>query len=981
MKKMKIKNIYSLTPLQEGMLFHHLQDPSEGNYIVQNILEIQGNLNIEFLEKSLKNIQNRHDILRTVFKFDKIDNPMQIVFYDQKCPFYFKDLTHLEHPKEYIYKENRNERKNGFDLKRSPAFKMKVYQTSELNYFIVFSFHHIILDGWCLGTLFSELFRLYKSFLNDQPLTLPKVCQFSEYLKWLKNQDVLEAKNYWASQFKQIVPTPLIDHHEKDKEFREHSIFLNEYQSEELNQLAKKNHFTVNSLFQAIWSVILSAIVDEDSVVFGQVFNNRPTEIPDIDTALGLFINTIPVRVDLLDHQTFVSICSNIQNQFSQTEKYAFLSLSDIKQNTGAQNSLFDHIFVFENYPLDEEMKKDFKNELGFKVVDSNSIEQSHYHFGIVVIPHHPIRIDFMFSVKLEKVLEIQRYFETVIDEILLNPGCSVSELKAQLDIDTRPVKNETDYEKAPSPSSTPMNSRPLSRIEKRLATIWKELLGVSQIHPDDNFFQLGGDSLLVVKLVSRAKKYQLELTVKECMENPTLEAMAKRSNTIKGKTKIDADDGVTFVTPIQQYHLDLEIKDFHRFGICTLVKVLVPLDKEALERATGYIYQHHDALRLCTQLTNDKWSQVIKDPADNIPFSYWHVNEDNPSTFIESKVIELQDSLVLSQGPLFHIGYFHLNDKDGRLFLLFHHLGCDQISWDIILEDFWYAYSQYEKSLQASPPPKAETYQSYTTYLKKLAQSKKVTDQVPHWTHSDRYRIKPFPVDKQGDFTGKSERVLDITLEKEAVICLEKKITGKFDTQIANGILAALLLTMKNWTGHSIQGIILENHGRESEIDIQRTVGWLSYRYPMIFNLENIDNYFDALMLVIETIKNLPQKGLGYGLLRYLNDDPEILSTMKNIPEPFITFNYRGAGLKSSVPDIFDLAPEKVDDWKFKKVVYPHQLYLHCEIFEHELAMHWEYSANLHHQNTIKCLANQCIEVLRDFSLQKDDIKMVTSV
>src|SRR4030065_950400 len=198
-KKPEVQNIYPLTPMQEGMLFHSLLDRFSNAHFEQIVVSISGCIDIIFLKDSLNLIIDRYDILRTNFVYRKLQRPRQVVFKERIADVYFEDISDLkENDKvKFLEKFKIKDREKGFDLSKDILIRLSVLKTGEDSFKIILSNHHIIMDGWCLGIIVKDLLSNYKSLKENKPIALEKVYQYKDYIKWLSNQDKEQACLYW----------------------------------------------------------------------------------------------------------------------------------------------------------------------------------------------------------------------------------------------------------------------------------------------------------------------------------------------------------------------------------------------------------------------------------------------------------------------------------------------------------------------------------------------------------------------------------------------------------------------------------------------------------------------------------------------------------------------------------------------------------------------------------------------------------------
>jgi amino acid adenylation domain-containing protein/non-ribosomal peptide synthase protein (TIGR01720 family) len=437
-----IEDIYELTPMQAGMLFHALKNNQSTAYIEQVVFSIQGHIDRDLLKKSFNSLVERYDILRTLFIYEQLDRPLQIVLKHRAGDIYFEDIGHLnkEAQNRYLKKFHLKDRKKGFDLSKEMLIRVSLLKTGETVYKVVWTFHHILMDGWCTGIVFKELLYIYQRLSHNRPLELEPVNKYSSYIRWLKRQDKEEGLSYWQAYLEGYeehpngqVPTLGKQNRLKDEQYLqdEYLLVLQQSLTNPLNRLARENRVTPNTLMQTLWGLLLQRYNNTNDVVFGAVVSGRPAEINGIEQMVGLFINTIPVRIKSHGEKTFTRLIKEIQAQAVKAKSYEYLPLADIQANSHLKRELIHHIMVFENYPLEKEVKN-INESPGFYIQSLQSHEQTNYDFNIVVILSTQLSIKFGFNSLLYQkdwVERISIHLKHMIEQVTRDPHVQIREI------------------------------------------------------------------------------------------------------------------------------------------------------------------------------------------------------------------------------------------------------------------------------------------------------------------------------------------------------------------------------------------------------------------------------------------------------------------------------------------------------------------------------------------------------------------------
>lgn len=399
-KRDQVQDMYYLSPMQEGMLFHTLHHQEKGFYVEQMDMNVKGILRSDLLEKSMNIIVERYDIFRTVFLHEKVKRPIQVVLKNRPFQLDIVDIQDLSESEqlERIDRFKQKDQLRGFDLSKDLLMRASVFQTGPSSYRWIWSYHHILLDGWCFGLVVQELFAIYHALLHDIPYRLEPVKPYKEYIQWLEKQDKRASLEYWTQSLAGFEGQSTFK--EQRKQTNEHELgeiewAMSKEETAALSELALQQNATLSSALQSIWSILLSRYQRSNDVLFGTVVSGRPADLAGVDRMVGLFINVIPRRIQLTDQMTFRSLLSETQQQSLAAEPHQYIPIYDIQAKAG-QQQLIDHIVVFENAPA---AKKDEQESLlGFTVEDMNVYEKSNYDLNLLASPGEQLQLKLAFN-------------------------------------------------------------------------------------------------------------------------------------------------------------------------------------------------------------------------------------------------------------------------------------------------------------------------------------------------------------------------------------------------------------------------------------------------------------------------------------------------------------------------------------------------------------------------------------------------------
>ena len=328
-----IEDFYPLSPMQQGMLFHSVLAPESGVYIEIVSCALRGRFNQGSFEKAWTELMSRHQILRTAFMGQGLKEPVQAVYKNVALPV--KNLDWREHSpadqKARLAQLLDFEQNRGFDLAKPPLMRFKLIRLDEDTHQFVWTYHHILMDGWSLATLFQEFLVLYESLERGLAVELPPVRPYRDYIVWLKKQDSAQAETFWRrvldgfrSPTKLIVDSGQVSAEPDDTKYGEEELELAVDVTDALNDLCRRHQLTANTLVQGAWAILLGRFSGEDDVVFGSTVSGRPAELSGVESMIGLFINTLPVRVGLPGNTAVLAWVKKLQEHLVEMRQYEY---------------------------------------------------------------------------------------------------------------------------------------------------------------------------------------------------------------------------------------------------------------------------------------------------------------------------------------------------------------------------------------------------------------------------------------------------------------------------------------------------------------------------------------------------------------------------------------------------------------------------------------------------------------------------------
>jgi hypothetical protein len=434
MNKENIEDLYELSPMQQGMLFHSLAAPESGVYVESLSCTVQGKLDISAFKRAWQKVVERHPVWRTSFYWEGLDKPLQVVNRCVSLPWQQHDwrkhspVDQQEQLEAFIQAE----RKRGFELSEAPLMRLGLIQMDDDVYEFLWSHHHLLLDGWSLSLVLKEVFAFYEAFCQGQDLHLKPSRPYSDYIVWLQEQDLTVAEAFWLQALKGFTaPTPLgVDRalgslSSEVESYDEQEIQLSVAATAALQSLARQHQLTVNTLVQGAWAILLSRYSGQEDVLFGATVSGRPTDLAGVESMVGLFINTLAIRVQVSPQAFVFDWLQQLQAQLVELRQYEYSSLVDVQGWSDVPRGLplFESIVVFENYPLDASLQKQ-GGSLEFRMV--RSFERTNYPLTLEASPGAQLSLQLSYDCHrfdAATISRMLRHLQTLLEGIVANPG------------------------------------------------------------------------------------------------------------------------------------------------------------------------------------------------------------------------------------------------------------------------------------------------------------------------------------------------------------------------------------------------------------------------------------------------------------------------------------------------------------------------------------------------------------------------------
>jgi amino acid adenylation domain-containing protein/non-ribosomal peptide synthase protein (TIGR01720 family) len=517
----------------------------------------------------------------------------------------------------------------------------------------------------------------------------------------------------------------------------------------------------------------------------------------------------------------------------------------------------------------------------------------------------------------------------------------------------------------------------PETEIDSKLAEIWADILGMDRVGIDDNFFDLGGDSIMNIQIVAAAGKHGIRLSPQQLFDYPTIREL---STVVGSAAEIASQQGPVTgevpLTPIQMHFLSRDLDNPQAYCQYVLLRCSSSPDILALQEAVRKVTMHHDALRAQFRKAKTGWRQEFLETGsiETVVRSSSIDTTADIDDVVASTVETMQRQLANSGDSLFKLLAINVAEtNESYLLLLASHLVVDAVSWWVIVEDLEQAYTTLCAGNPVRLMAKTTSMPHWAQALSEFTKTEAALATFPMWQAAAA--AGQFLVPPDGDLPGSNDLGDTATLELVA----GKKLTRSLLTDAVTNwrlqpqelMLTAFAVTIGEWLGRVDLAIDMEGHGRElisSEVDLLRTVGWFTSLHPVILSLENSSSDADRLRAVKAQLRNISNGGIAYGALRYLSASREIRSVL-DVPTSPLLFNYLGQWRRQTTPQSWLTFEKPVMASYGSSGPRQYVFEINAAVFDGELRIAWTYGTQYHHRRTVEILAKQFLEKLSDLT------------
>ncbi|MCX6581121.1 MAG: amino acid adenylation domain-containing protein [Candidatus Aminicenantes bacterium] len=717
--KEKIADILALTPMQEGLLFHYLKNPGSPHYFEQLSLELAGEIDVQHFQNAWNAIIETNEMLRTVFRWEKLEKPSQIILKEHKCNAIFYDLSAKDSSqrKRALDEIKNKDRRDSFDLRQVP-FRVILCKLAEKEFEMVVSNHHILYDGWSNGIILKEFFNAYCALSKGEVFTPPVKPEFKAFVKRIQRQDTAKQEKFWGNYLKEFDSLPGAPAAGRRKKTRGTGDAANDrFQfpgelKNKLDSFIKSRNLTTASLLYSAWGVLLQRCHAVGDIIFDATVSGRSagTAIKGIENIVGLFINTLPLRIQTLPGETVSSFLSRVHDmirQWSEFENSPPLAVREILDKR-RQESLFDSVAAIENYPLDSLTAAD---TAPLSLHSFSIVERTLYDLTVIITTLDGIELNITYNNDLFDRTIISRLFNhlvSIVEEMVTHPGKAASEIDVWAEGERETFLEHIRSVREREPEVEIEYTAPRDEVEEKLVEIWSDVLNIKKkdIGINHNFFEFGGHSLKASLLAGRIHPvFEVKVPLEEIFSRPTVRGLAGYiRETMKQQyvpMPVAVEKEYYEVSPGQGrlYMLGQLNPGSTAYNGPWSLMLDGPIDKERMEKSFKGLIRRHEMLRTSFEQRNGEPVQKIHEHVE-FEIEYYDLAAKDAKGREETKVFGSPETLFqkgfwppeaiiksfirpfdLSRAPLLRVGLIEVGVQRHILVVDMHHIITDGTS------------------------------------------------------------------------------------------------------------------------------------------------------------------------------------------------------------------------------------------------------------------------------------------------------------
>lgn len=829
----KLENIIALSPQQLGMLLQYLANPKSKLNLEQISVELIGDVDYSLFAKAWRMVCMRHSTLRTTFRWQNLQQPVQVIMstYDP-----------VRHSNDGTLDEQ-------FDLQEVP-FDVSLDCTSTDHPIMKIRHHHILFDGWSAANLLKDFLWTYRGLAGNEFQPLARYSSYKPYIQFLRKLDAEKHKIYWDSYLEGYSSQPrqrFVQHDTTEQlTYRMDSDLY-----ESIRRYVKEEQLTLPTLVYAAWGALLSALYQTEDVCFDTTISTRSDFLDGIEGSIGLYINSLPVRLKIKSGCTAREAILSVKHDMIERLDYRYLSIKDKGNRTGLLHSLV----VVENYPVDEELRL-LQDGLRYDNVSFN--HQTGYNLALLIFPNDTdLTLSCHYksnSIQQDHLKELMDLLSNILWEIITYDG---QEMHAVLNRHVRGLDFVTNLRSDIEESKIILPQIPMRNAnEEAIARIWADVLRVDHatLGSDSDFFELNGHSLDAAFAVSKiANAFQIIFNLSDIFRLRTIGAISEHISSLEQQLKgfmiEKAPNKKRYLASYAQRRIYISQQlypDSTAYNVCAAFRLRGEISVETIRKAFINIVTRHEALRTVFAEIDGDLYQIIKDEIE-FELSIVQANLQKDSTEFLQRYIQ---PFRLEEGSLIRGWLIRLEQDQYILFIDMHHIISDGVTTSVLIDEL----SRLYKGEQLSIP--FYQYADYSEWQRSTSFRQNMLKQEKYWLKAFDGRIPMFnaPIDyKRGDTMEFSGDIVKITLDNEQSAWIRETALREGTTPFVVLLCLCYLLFHKVSGDDSI--IIGVPVANRSNAAFESTVGMFVNMLPIQTDFDGIFTFRDILQRVANKV------------------------------------------------------------------------------------------------------------------------------
>lgn len=758
-----IEDIYELSPLQQGMLLHSAHDGASDMYLSQQTYHVDGPLDTDVLVRAWYRVVADHPALRASFHWRGLEKPLQVVHRRVELPVHAHDWSDVPASLQTKWLDQlyADDRAAGMDLAVAPLQRLHVITLDTERYCLVWTYHHLLLDGWSVAVFMNDLLAHYHHLAGGGPAPVPGP-PFSTYIAWLQERDTAGTRDFWTDLLAGVgesrpIPLAPVDPRASTGAVDRRKITLPAPLVQALRATAARHQVTVATTVQAAWATALRSLTGDPHTTFGCASSGRPTELPDAARIIGVFANTLPVRITVPRDGEVGPWLREIQHTYAQMRRYEYTPLADIMRWAGASGrQLFQTLLSLENYPASVDTEG---LAVGLTIRPSGLYDKINFPVALSAVPE---------TGSLDLAVHRERFPEGFVDDVLTHLQTTFEALTTTDDVATVVSAAGTIAIPEPVPVVAPVvvpdPDGTGSPLEDTIVEVFREILEVDDIDATTGFFDVGGDSFAAVRAISRIPGASVGLLA----AHPTPRELAAA---IAATDPADPDDPAA-LTAAPPASAAAELLPVPRNGhlVCTYqqegawflnqfnpastvlhvpfaLRLRGELDVPAMTRALRGLLVRHEALRTRFVDIGGSPRQIVDPPPARMPLRVVRLSEERIGWWAAKHCNEPFD---LAAGPVVRAAVARTGPDEHVLVMVLHHIVSDGWSVSVLGRELSELYAAETAGRPAQLPELQLQPADYAAWQRQWLTGPELERQLGFWrdTLADLPTVD-FPTDR----------------------------------------------------------------------------------------------------------------------------------------------------------------------------------------------------------------------------------------